>query len=177
MDNCCRPQAEPMACGRTGAVTHLAKRISLFLFERKGRKAPALLSFAALQDRLALLPFYVIFDVVRLDGSPCSGLSRRLAAAPPHALLRHTAPFCTCFSPHLWAGLPRRFYRAGRGWFPVALGAGTPWLRAMEAMVRVARWAVCEDSPFGPTPAPARQHQHASNSSGYDNAPLAEANG
>jgi len=39
-----------------------------------------------------------------------------------------------------------------------------PW----EAMVRVARWAVCEDSPFGPTPAPARQHQHASNSSGYD---------
>ena len=105
--------------------------LSFFFFERKGRKTPALLSFAALQDRLALLPFYVIFDVVRLDGSPCSGLSRLLAAAPPHALLRHTLPLCTCFSPHLWAGLPRRFYRAGRGWFPVALGAGAPWLRAM----------------------------------------------
>ena len=121
-----------MACGRTGAVTHLAKSISLFLFERKGRKAPASLSFAALQDRLALLLGYVKNDVVTLDSSPCSGLSRLLAAAPPHALLRHTLPLCTCFSPHLWAGLPRRFYRAGRGWFPVALGAGAPWLRAME---------------------------------------------
>jgi hypothetical protein len=48
-----------------------------------------------------------------------------------------------------------------------------PW----EAMVRVARWAVCEVSPFGPTPAPTRQHQHASNSSGYDYSPMAEANG
>ena len=121
-----------MACGRTGAVTHLAKIISLFLFERKGRKTPALLSFAALQDRLALLLGYVKNDVVTLDSSPCSGLSRLLAAAPPHAPLRHTLPLCTCFSPHLWAGLPRRFYRAGRGWFPVALGAGAPWLRAME---------------------------------------------
>ena len=120
-----------MACGRTGAVTHLAKIISLFLFERKGHRTRAPLSFAALQDRLTLLRSYVIFDVVRLDGSPCSGLSRLLAAAPPHALLRHTLPLCTCFSPHLWAGLPRRFYRAGRGWFPVALGAGAPRLRAL----------------------------------------------
>ena len=120
-----------MACGRTGAVTHLAKIIALFFVLRAGLKAPAPLSFAALQDRLALLLGYVKNDVVTLDSSPCSGLSRLLAAAPPHALLRHTSPLCTCFSPHLWAELPRRFYRAGRGWFPVALGAGTPWLRAM----------------------------------------------
>ena len=120
-----------MACGRTGAVTHLAKIISLFFCLKTGRKAPALLSFAALQDRLALLRFYVILDVVRLDGSPCSGLSRLLAAAPPHALLRHTLPLCTCFSPHLWAGLPRHFYRAGRGWIPVTLGAGAPGLRTL----------------------------------------------
>ncbi|WP_214292119.1 hypothetical protein, partial [Escherichia coli] len=30
-------------------------------------------------------------------------------------------PCCICFSPRLMARLPRRFLRAGRGWFPVTL--------------------------------------------------------
>ncbi len=56
-----------MACGRTSAVTHLAKSISLFFLFKKGRKTRALLSFAALQDRRALLLGYVKNDVVTLD--------------------------------------------------------------------------------------------------------------
>ena len=168
-----------MACGRTGAVTHLAKSISLFLFERKGRKAPASLSFAALQDRLALLLGYVKNDVVTLDSSPCSGLLRLLAAAPPHALLRHTAPFCTCFSPHLWAGLPRRFLRAGRGWFPVTLYLQMPQgCEPWEAVVRDCTLGQYVRFPRSARPShPLRQQSLASNPSEYDKAPKVKAFG
>lgn len=49
-----------------------------------------------------------------------------------------------------------------------------PW----EAMVRVARWAVCEVSPFCPTNhTHTRQQTHASNPCGYDKAPKVVAFG
>lgn len=121
-----------MACGRTGTVTHLAKSIALFLCKRKGPRAQALLPFAALQDRRALLRFYVIFDVVTLDQlallwtieTACgSSLSRapethpallHLLQSPPVG--RTTAPFFKS-----WPWLVPRY----------ALVASAPELRAL----------------------------------------------
>lgn len=54
----------------------------------------------------------------------------RLALDYRHCLLQlplsrapetHLRPAVSAFIPAMWAGLPRRFLRAGRGWFPVAL--------------------------------------------------------
>ncbi len=41
--------------------------------------------------------------------SPCSGLSRQLAAAPLYALQSHTPARCSCFRPRLLPGRPRVF--------------------------------------------------------------------
>ena len=65
-------------------------------------------------------------------GSPCSGLSRPLAAAPPHALQRHTPSGCICFSPRLWAGLPTPFFKSWPWLVPrYALVADAPGLRVL----------------------------------------------
>lgn len=124
-----------MACGRTGAVTHLAKIISLFFVLKKGHKTRALLSFAALQDRLALLLGYVKNDVVTLDSSPCSGLSRRPSCRSPsrapetHRAILHllqsppvgrtTAPFLSSW--------PWLVPRCARCWCPKVASPGRLW--------------------------------------------------
>ena len=169
-----------MACGRTGAVTHLAKIISLFFVLKKGRKTRALLSFAALQDRLALLLGYVKNDVVTLDSSPCSELSRPLAAAPPHALQRHTPSLLhLLLVPACRPDCRAVFKELAVVGSPLRSGGRCPWTASPGRLwCAVARWAVCEDSPFCPTNhTHTRQQTHASNPSGYDKAPKVVAFG
>ena len=81
----------------------------------------ALLSFAALQDRRALLLGYVKNDVVTQDRLALLRTIETACGSSSHALQRHTPSCCICFSLHLMARLPRSFLRAGRGWFPVTL--------------------------------------------------------
>ena len=169
-----------MACGRTGAVTHLAKSISLFLFERKGRKAPASLSFAALQDRLALLLGYVKNDVVTQDRlallwtieAACGGSPSRAPETHPVLAAPALAPACrpdcrAVFKELAVVGSPLRS------------GGRCPWIASPGRLwCAVARWAVSEDSPFCPTNhTHTRQQTHASNPCGYDKAPKVVAFG
>jgi len=70
------------------------------------------------------------------------------------------------------------FFKWCRGWLPVPLLLEPHGCEPWAAMVRVARWAVCEDSPFCPTNHTlTRQQTHASNPCGYDKAPKVVAFG
>ena len=102
------------------------------------RSQQALLSFAALQDRRALLLGYVKNDVVTLDKlallwtieAACGGSLSRAPETHPGLAAPTLVPTC---------GLDclRRFLRAGRGWFPVTLWWQVPLdCESREAVVR-----------------------------------------
>lgn len=86
------------------------------------------------------------------DGPPCFPLSVEPAGSCPlHALGRHVLGLLHWLSLPCWA-LPRRCSGSRPGvpvLFPLP-PTSAPGLRALEGMTRVARWAVCGDSPFGP---------------------------
>ena len=140
----------------------------------------ALLSFAALQDRRALLLGYVKNDVVTLDKL---ALLRTIETACGSSLSRAPEntprPAALCFSPRLLVGLPRRFLRAGRGWFPVTLYLQMPQgCEPWEAVVRDCTLGQYVRFPRSARPShPLRQQSLASNPSEYDKAPKVVAFG
>ena len=140
----------------------------------------ALLSFAALQDRRALLLGYVKNDVVTLDKL---ALLRTIETACGSSLSRAPEntprPAALCFSPRLLVGLPRRFLRAGRGWFPVTLYLQMPQgCEPWEAVVRDCTLGQYVRFPRSARPShPLRQQSLASNPSEYDKAPKVKAFG
>ena len=116
-----------------------------------------------LQDKLALL---------RTIETACgSSLSRAPENTPRPAAL--------CFSPRLLVGLPRRFLRAGRGWFPVTLYLQMPQgCEPWEAVVRDCTLGQYVRYPRSARPShPLRQQSLASNPSEYDKAPKVKAFG
>lgn len=116
-----------------------------------------------LQDKLALL---------RTIETACgSSLSRAPENTPRPAAL--------CFSPRLLVGLPRRFLRAGRGWFPVTLYLQMPQgCESWEAVVRDCTLGQYVRFPRSARPShPLRQQSLASNPSEYDKAPKVKAFG
>lgn len=86
------------------------------------------------------------------DGPPCSPLSvDRWPDLAPLTRRRDTPHAAALlWLPHK-AEPPRRFLRGGRWWLPVTLDAVLPDRDSGKPWTRVARWTVCEDSPFGPT--------------------------
>ncbi len=140
----------------------------------------ALLSFAALQDRRALPSYYVIFNVTTRIDSPCSGLSRLLAAAPSYTLQRHIPSCCFCFSPY------REGWTANAVFRELAV-VDSPLRSALQKpCVCETQEAVMRGRTFGwyvRTPRSTRllhlydNNKHASNSYRYAKAPEATATG
>ena len=135
---------------------------------------------AALQDRRALLLGYVKNDVVTQDKL---ALLRTIETACGSSLSRAPEntprPAALCFSPRLLVGLPRRFLRAGRGWFPVTLYLQMPQgCEPWEAVVRDCTLGQYVRFPRSARPShPLRQQSLASNPSEYDKAPKVKAFG
>ena len=135
---------------------------------------------AALQDRRALLLGYVKNDVVTQDKL---ALLRTIETACGSSLSRAPEntprPAALCFSPRLLVGLPRRFLRAGRGWFPVTLYLQMPQgCESWEAVVRDCTLGQYVRFPRSARPShPLRQQSLASNPSEYDKAPKVKAFG
>ena len=135
---------------------------------------------AALQDRRALLLGYVKNDVVTQDRlallwtieAACGGSPSRAPETHPDLAAPALAPACrpdcrAVFKELAVVGSPLRS------------GGRCPWIASPGRLwCAVARWAVCEDSPFCPTNhTHTRQQTHASNPCGYDKAPKVVAFG
>ena len=156
-----RPEAAKKDVGKASAVSRLSYLSLRFKIGEPSYRP--LLFEVVLQDELALL---------RTIETACgSSLSRAPENTPRPAAL--------CFSPRLLVGLPRRFLRAGRGWFPVTLYLQMPQgCESWEAVVRDCTLGQYVRFPRSARPShPLRQQSLASNPSEYDKAPKVKAFG
>ncbi len=179
MDNLAAHSKEPLCTAYGSQVNHTKEKALSKGFFFENRQRLSYLS-AALQDRRALPSCYVKNDVTTRIDSPCSGLSRPLAAAPSHTLQRHIPSCCFCFSP----------YRVG--WtadavFRELAVVDSPLRSALQKpCVCETQEAVMRGRTFGwyvRTPRSTRllhlydNNKHASNSYRYAKAPEATATG